>query len=43
VGENIISLTTAAPAWLASTMTDSEHGRQLRRAVIASTIGTTIE
>ena len=34
---------TATPAWQASTLTDAEHGKQLRRAVIASTIGTTIE
>ena len=38
-----MSGTTAVPAWQASAMTDAEHGRQLRRAVIASTIGTTIE
>jgi MFS family permease len=34
---------TATPAWQASTLTDAEHAKQLRRAVIASTIGTTIE
>jgi metabolite-proton symporter len=38
-----MSGTTATPAWQASALTDAEHGRQLRRAVIASTIGTTIE
>ncbi|MGA3398224.1 MAG: MFS transporter [Acetobacteraceae bacterium] len=38
-----MSGTTAAPAWQASALTDAEHGKQLRRAVIASTIGTTIE
>jgi metabolite-proton symporter len=38
-----MSGTTATPAWTASTLTDAEHARQLRRAVIASTIGTTIE
>ncbi len=32
-----------APAWEASVLTEAEHRRQLRRAVIASTIGTTIE
>jgi metabolite-proton symporter len=38
-----MSGTTATPAWQASALTDAEHGKQLRRAVIASTIGTTIE
>ena len=38
-----MSGTTSSPAWQASAMTDVEHGAQLRRAVIASTIGTTIE
>jgi len=38
-----MSATTGPPAWQATAMTDSEHGKQLRRAVIASTIGTTIE
>jgi MFS family permease len=38
-----MSGTTATPAWQASALTDAEHRRQLRRAVIASTIGTTIE
>jgi metabolite-proton symporter len=38
-----MSGTTATPAWQAPALTDAEHGRQLRRAVIASTIGTTIE
>jgi metabolite-proton symporter len=33
----------AAPAWQASTLSHAEHQAQLRRAVIASTIGTTIE
>lgn len=33
----------ATPAWQASALTDAEHRTQLRRAVIASTIGTTIE
>src|SRR3954454_7753067 len=28
---------------LSSTITEAEHGRQLRRAVLASTIGTAIE
>ncbi len=32
-----------APAMGAPALSESEHGRQLRRAVIASTIGTTIE
>ncbi len=31
------------PAWEAGALTDREHATQLRRAVIASTIGTTIE
>ena len=38
-----MSGSTRAPAWEAHTLSDAEHGRQLRRAVIASTIGTTIE
>jgi metabolite-proton symporter len=38
-----MSGTTATPARQASALTDAEHGKQLRRAVIASTIGTTIE
>jgi MFS family permease len=38
-----MSGTTATPASQAAALTDAEHGRQLRRAVIASTIGTTIE
>ncbi|MEO9188962.1 MAG: MFS transporter, partial [Acetobacteraceae bacterium] len=31
------------PAWEAGTLTPAAHGAQLRRAVLASTIGTTIE
>ncbi len=31
------------PAWQVSTLTDAEHAKQLRRAVVASIIGTTIE
>ncbi len=38
-----MSGTTATPASQAAALTDAEHGRHLRRAVIASTIGTTIE
>ena len=38
-----MSGTAAAPAWQASALTDAEHAKQLRRAVVASTIGTTIE
>lgn len=36
-------MNVAEPALQAPVLTDAEHGRQLRRAVIASTIGTTIE
>jgi metabolite-proton symporter len=38
-----MSGTAATPAWQASALTDAEHRKQLRRAVVASTIGTTIE
>jgi metabolite-proton symporter len=34
---------TAQPAWQASALGEQEHRAQLRRAVIASTVGTTIE
>src|SRR6478609_1099853 len=33
----------AAKGMAAGPLTDAEHGRQLRRAVIASTVGTVIE
>ncbi len=36
-------MNVAEPLLQAPVLTDAEHGRQLRRAVIASTIGTTIE
>jgi len=36
-------MSVAEPALQAAVLTDAERGRQLRRAVIASTIGTTIE
>src|ERR1700760_21135 len=38
-----MSSTGAQPAWQASALSEQEHRAQLRRAVIASTIGTTIE
>ena len=38
-----MSGSTRMPAWEAGALTDREHATQLRRAVIASTIGTTIE
>src|SRR5579872_559120 len=34
---------SAQPAWQSSVLSDVEHRAQLRRAVIASTVGTTIE
>jgi MFS family permease len=34
-------MTPAAPA--ATTLSDKQHGLQLRRAIVASTVGTTIE
>jgi len=37
------SSNTVQPAWQASALSEQEHGAQLRRAVIASTVGTTIE
>ncbi len=36
-------MSVAEPALQAPVLTEAEHGRQLRRAVVASTIGTTIE
>src|SRR5579872_2886462 len=36
-------MSVAEPALQVQSLNDAEHGRQLRRAVIASTIGTTIE
>ena len=36
-------MSVAEPAVQAPVLSDAEHGRQLRRAIIASTIGTTIE
>src|ERR1700760_4777577 len=38
-----MSSTGAQPAWQATALSEQEHRSQLRRAVIASTIGTTIE
>ncbi len=38
-----MSSTTGMPAWETGVLSEDEHGAQLRRAVIASTIGTTIE
>ena len=38
-----MSSNTVQPAWRASALSEQEHGAQLRRAVIASTVGTTIE
>ncbi len=38
-----MSGSTRMPAWEVGALTDCEHAAQLRRAVIASTIGTTIE
>jgi metabolite-proton symporter len=38
-----MSSSTSAPAWEAGALTDVEHSTHLRRAVIASTVGTTIE
>ncbi len=38
-----MSSTTHSPAWEAHTLSEREHSSQLRRAVLASTIGTTIE
>ncbi len=38
-----MSSSTAKPAWQASALTEQEHRVQLRRAVIAATVGTTIE
>jgi len=37
------SSNTVQPAWQASALSEQKHGAQLRRAVIASTVGTTIE
>src|SRR3954471_22428749 len=42
-GSNTMSSTTAQPDRNASALTDQEHRTQLRRAVIAATVGTTIE
>ena len=38
-----MSSNTVQPAWQASALSEQKHGAQLRRAVIASTVGTTIE
>ena len=38
-----MSSNTVQPAWRASALSEQEHGAQLRRAVIATTVGTTIE
>jgi metabolite-proton symporter len=38
-----MSSSTAKPAWEATALTDKEHQAQLRRAVVAATVGTTIE
>jgi metabolite-proton symporter len=38
-----MSSNTVQPAWRASALSEQEHGAQLRRAVVASTVGTTIE
>jgi MFS family permease len=38
-----MSSSTAKPAWEATALTDKEHQTQLRRAVVAATVGTTIE
>jgi metabolite-proton symporter len=38
-----MSSSTAQPAWQSATLSEQEHRTQLTRAVIASTVGTTIE
>ena len=38
-----MSSNAAQPSWQARALSEQEHGAQLRRAVIASTVGTTIE
>ena len=38
-----VSASGRAPAWKAHALSEAEHRSQLRRAVVASTIGTTIE
>src|SRR4051794_7849977 len=43
MGGNTMPGSAPSPAWQSSAMSDQEHRAQLRRAVIAATIGTTIE
>jgi hypothetical protein len=38
-----MSSNAAQPSWQAPELSEQEHRAQLRRAVIASTVGTTIE
>jgi MFS family permease len=43
MGGNTMSGSSSEPAWQAPALSEHEHRAQLRRAVIAATIGTTIE